>query len=340
MSGSINTSDGEGGREVSDPVMLVKNPTVSVLMLAYNHGPYLAQAIEGVLAQRDDVSIELLIGEDFSTDNTKDIALQYQLKFPEIVRVFEASKNVGPTLNHRRILLAARGAFYAYLDGDDYWMPGKLLQQVSYLQENQKCAAVYTNALTIDENGCQIGIFNDVANGTFNIGELLARGNFLNTSSMVYRSNARDTLLGIDRPSIDYHVHLLLAQDGFLQQIGTPLTVYRLGSTGSMVSTNNEHVRQLYWEAIISVPRALVSDRDLACGIADFLRRVIFRSLRARRISLLRKWVPVALAASPFGIFRTSSLVAVSVIRISFKELIGYLLKDVDSRRVNVLYRH
>lgn len=328
-----------GEYEISDSKLLIEAPVVSVLMLAYNHGLYLAQAIESVLAQQTDLQIELLIGEDCSTDNTRDIALRYQREHPETIRVFMSDKNVGSTLNHRRILLAARGAFYAYLDGDDYWLPGKLMRQVCYLRENSACAAVYTNALTVDQNGNQIGLFNDFSGEQFDLSALLRRGNFLSNSSVVYRATLRDRLLDIEVPSIDYLGHLLMAQAGFLAQISDPLTTYRVGSVGSMIAQDNSRVRQLYWEAIMSVPRKLVTDRDFAYGIANFLRRVVFRSVKLRRLDLLREWLPVVLAASPYGVIRTSLLVVGSVVRITYKDLIGRFDKDAQGRAVKVLYR-
>ncbi|HEY0891958.1 MAG TPA: glycosyltransferase, partial [Cellvibrio sp.] len=70
--------------EVSDPQRLVRAPLVSVLMLAYNHCDTLSQAIEGVVSQCCSFEFELLIGEDASTDNTLDVAIRYQKKYPEI----------------------------------------------------------------------------------------------------------------------------------------------------------------------------------------------------------------------------------------------------------------
>lgn len=339
MTASSKSAALQGDHEISDPALLIKSPVVSVLMLAYNHGPYLEQAIEGVLAQQADIPIELLIGEDCSPDNTREIALRYQRAYPETIRVFTAEKNLGSSLNHRRILLAARGPFHAYLDGDDYWLPGKLVRQVRYLRENSQCAAVYTNALTVDQFGSKIGLFNDVGNERFDLGALLRRGNFLNNSSILYRATSRDVLLGLDVPSIDFRGHLTLARIGFLAQIADPLTVYRIGAIGSMVARSNDRVRQLYWEAIMSVPRELVADHDFACGVADFLRRVIFRALRLRHFGLLQKWAPIAFSASPYGALRTSMLVASSVIRIVYKELLGRLRRNSDGCQIKVLYR-
>ena len=107
--------------ERSDSQRLVKDPLVSVVMITYNHEPYIAQAIEGVLSQETDFPVELIIGEDCSTDRTREIVLEYQRRYPEIIRVLFSEKNVGMHENFRRTPLAARGKYIAFCDGDDWW---------------------------------------------------------------------------------------------------------------------------------------------------------------------------------------------------------------------------
>jgi glycosyltransferase involved in cell wall biosynthesis len=71
------------------------DPLVSVKMITYNHAPYIAKAIEGVLNQKVNFPIELVIGEDCSTDGTREIVSDYQKKYPDIIRVITSDKNVG-----------------------------------------------------------------------------------------------------------------------------------------------------------------------------------------------------------------------------------------------------
>src|SRR3546814_7902501 len=73
-------------REECDLGRLVIDPLVSVLMITYNHAEYLAEAIEGVLNQECDFPFELIIGEDASKDATLEVALDYQKRFPDIIR--------------------------------------------------------------------------------------------------------------------------------------------------------------------------------------------------------------------------------------------------------------
>ncbi|HJO23035.1 MAG TPA: glycosyltransferase, partial [Myxococcota bacterium] len=72
--------------EISDSQVMALEPVVSVYMSTYNHAEYLAQAIEGVRAQRTTFPIELVIGEDCSTDRTREIAIEYQQRHPDLIR--------------------------------------------------------------------------------------------------------------------------------------------------------------------------------------------------------------------------------------------------------------
>ena len=60
-----------------------------------NHENYLEQAVNSVLSQDIDDPIEILIGEDFSSDNTLDVAFSLQSKYPAVIRVISATVNVG-----------------------------------------------------------------------------------------------------------------------------------------------------------------------------------------------------------------------------------------------------
>jgi glycosyltransferase involved in cell wall biosynthesis len=80
------------------------DPLVSVHMITYNHAPYIAQTIEGVLKQKVDFPIELVIGEDCSIDGSREIVLQYQKKYPDIIRLITSDKNVGGKKNSYRTM--------------------------------------------------------------------------------------------------------------------------------------------------------------------------------------------------------------------------------------------
>lgn len=134
-------------QEISDPAVLSKTPLVSVKMCTYNHAPYIAQAIEGVLLQKTTFPIELVIGEDCSTDRTRDIVLDYQRKHPDIIRVIAWRQNVGGIRNGLCMNRTCRGKYIAYCEGDDFWHhPQKLQMQVDYLEGHPRAGLVHTDA--------------------------------------------------------------------------------------------------------------------------------------------------------------------------------------------------
>ncbi len=137
--------------EISDGARLALRPVASVLMLTYNHGAYLSQAIESVLAQKTTFPFEILIGEDCSTDETRAIALKYQREKPDRVRVIAWDSNVGMHRNHNHLMETARGEFIAFCEGDDYWLgTAKLQQQVEFMHAHPECGLVHGNYLNLN----------------------------------------------------------------------------------------------------------------------------------------------------------------------------------------------
>lgn len=129
--------------ECSDQAVLVQKPAVSVIMLAYNHEPWLQQAVESVMGQQLDEPFELLIGEDRSSDSTLDLARSLQQRWPQSIRVIYATTNVGIRDNVLRLLVRARAPVVAFLEGDDYWVCAtKLQQQLALLRSDRSLSCV------------------------------------------------------------------------------------------------------------------------------------------------------------------------------------------------------
>jgi len=129
------------------PKVLAKKPFVSVGMITYNHEDYIGRAIEHVAGQETSFPIELIIGEDCSTDRTREIVFEYQRKYPDLIRIITSESNVGMRRNGLRTYEAARGKYIAFCEGDDYWHhPRKLQTQVDFLESNPEYGLVCSNA--------------------------------------------------------------------------------------------------------------------------------------------------------------------------------------------------
>jgi glycosyltransferase involved in cell wall biosynthesis len=111
-------------------------------MLTYNHAPYIRQAIESVLSQKTSFPFELLIGDDCSTDGTRQIVLEYAAKYPSVIHPILGETNVGARENAKRLYSHCDKKYIALLDGDDYWTDeNKLQKQVDFLEENARFVA-------------------------------------------------------------------------------------------------------------------------------------------------------------------------------------------------------
>ena len=119
----------------------------SVAMITYNHQPYIAQAIEGVLSQKTSFPTELVIGEDCSTDGTREIVLDYKRRYPNKIRLLLWRKNGGQVLNSIETLKAVQGKYIAFCEGDDFFhCPEKLQKQVDFLESHPDYAFVHSDA--------------------------------------------------------------------------------------------------------------------------------------------------------------------------------------------------
>ena len=224
-----------GFTEVSDPAVMSLAPVVSVHMITYNHGPCLAKAIEGVIAQKTDFLIELLIGEDCSTDSTREIALDYQRRYPHLIRVIYSDRNVGMMANLRRVWGACRGEFVAFCEGDDYWIDqDKLREQVVVLSRLKNIDIAFHSCYRKYENE-QKNILSYVRSSTdkvFTLSEVIAgSGDFMPTASLVVR---RSLLISIQNwfdatmpPVGDYFIQIFGSRNGGAYYVNKPMSVYR-----------------------------------------------------------------------------------------------------------------
>lgn len=138
---------------------------VSILMTVYNQEGLISQAVESVLMQDVNFDYEIVIGEDNSTDRTREIVLGFQAEYPEKIRVQlrdpeiserDRARGLGGKTNFVRGLQECEGEYVALLDGDDYWTdPHKLQKQVDFLESHPECSLCFHNAEMFYDDGSQ-----------------------------------------------------------------------------------------------------------------------------------------------------------------------------------------
>jgi glycosyltransferase involved in cell wall biosynthesis len=161
---------------------------VSVVMIAYNVERYIESAVESVLNQIVNFRVELVIGEDCSTDHTREIALKYEKNFPDIIRVLKHPKNIGLTPNCVVTHNACIGKYISLLDSDDYWTnTAKLQLQIDFLEKNLGFSASAHQAdIVFDDLEGEDIVFGSNYDSVLLIKDMLQHRKF-HTSSLVYR---------------------------------------------------------------------------------------------------------------------------------------------------------
>src|SRR5699024_9032968 len=128
------------------------HPAVSVLVMTYNQVDYIKDCLRGILMQRTGFAFEILLGDDDSTDGTREICITYANRYPDKIRLFlhHRANNIHaygqPTAKFNALynFFEAKGKYIALCEGDDCWIdPLKLQKQVDFLEENEDCSLCY-----------------------------------------------------------------------------------------------------------------------------------------------------------------------------------------------------
>jgi|GEM_PF-1190058 Glycosyltransferases involved in cell wall biogenesis len=233
-------------------------------MLAYNVEKYIEAAIDGVLNQQVDFPIELVIAEDCSTDRTRQICDSYAKRFPDVVRVLPSDVNRGISGNTARAFAACRGEYIAVCDSDDIWVdPTKLSRQVTFLDANPQCGAVYTDVEiilsdgTIPENDEYQNVRNKYRSGRI-FSELL-KDNFINNSTSVFRrSFLTNYEIDTDRryTSYDYLLWLHIASQAEIWFMDERSTHYRRHPASASSSIAKLHINRQ--KTLKRIPEVLI----------------------------------------------------------------------------------
>jgi glycosyltransferase involved in cell wall biosynthesis len=166
-------------------------------MITYNHGAYLADAINGVLAQNGNFEVELIIADDCSLDNTQRMVESFSdNKNYNWIKYIRHSSNKGMMANFIWALQQASGNYIALCEGDDYWTDVyKLQRQVDFLENNSDYSGVFHN---VEERWVESGNCN-LYNGSrfFTEPQKITTTNVLGfnivpTCSLVFRKSAFD----------------------------------------------------------------------------------------------------------------------------------------------------
>lgn len=186
---------------------------ISVVCITYNHRPYIRKVLEGIVNQKVNVPFEVIVHDDASTDGTQEIIREYANRYPELIKPIlqefnqtSLGKNVRKEFVHPMI----KGKYYAWTEGDDYWINyNKLQKQFDFMESNPECVLCYHNAINYSPNddtnellikGAVSGYLND--EGII----LLKKGNYPTTSVFARTKDVLSMPEGFWKAPIGDHV--------------------------------------------------------------------------------------------------------------------------------------
>lgn len=129
---------------------------LSIIIPTFNHELYIAKALDSVLMQKTKYKFEVLVGEDMSTDGTREILKKYENDFPGFFNFFYRDHNMfnDKVCNVQDLYLRAKGKYVICLEGDDYWISeDKIERQIEFLENNFDYIAIAHKCIVVDQNG-------------------------------------------------------------------------------------------------------------------------------------------------------------------------------------------
>ena len=226
-------------------------PLISVWVTTYNHFGFIEKCLDSILAQETRYSFEICLGEDESTDGTREICREYAARYPNIIRLFLRDRNdprrarcAGLWLfNFIETFKACRGKYVALCDGDDFWSdPHKLQKQVDYLKQHPECSGCFHKIGQVDKKGRII--HSDMGyplrlQEFYSLDYLLRYSNFSPTLSVVFRNHAQVAPEWIKQaPFADMIVHAGNLQRGDYGFVDEVMGFYRIHGDGLASGTS------------------------------------------------------------------------------------------------------
>lgn len=243
---------------------------ISVCIVCYNQEKYIRQCIESVLSQETSFDVEIIVGDDASTDDTPNIIKSIQGEHPGKIKAIYRKENVGASENCLSLYREATGKYIAHLDGDDYFLPGKLQCQVEFMEKNPKCTVSFHRVKVLSPEGQLRDDYIDLAaipKGGYtrsDVIQLVAVG--INSSKMFRREGM--VIPKVDFPVMDYLFNVYQLRDGVAMFAGDkPLGVYRAGVG---IASSGLETRKLLSRSLLNILGNWPDEARYVCA-ASFL---------------------------------------------------------------------
>ena len=205
------------------------NPLLSILCITYNHDKFIGEAIDSWLEQKIEFQIEIIIGDDCSTDNTV-LEIKKYLKSNNHIKLIERSKNIGFMNNFIDTYKKCNGKYIAICEGDDYWIDkNKLQMQVDFLENNNDYVLTHTNVYTFNNKKTLCQLKPD----SYKYENNIYNKNEISTLTAVFRNfNIDFSEKWLQFMMADWPLWISLSEKGQFKYFGEKTGVYRINPIG------------------------------------------------------------------------------------------------------------
>ena len=216
---------------------------------------------------------EIIVADDYSTDDTLEILSRYQKLYADIINIIPSTANLGITKNYQKAFKECRGKYIAILEGDDYWIsPNKITKQMLFLEANKDCSLCSHQLFIHNEVSNSVTLASVVSREKFNT-EFLINNNFIgNFSSCMYRKDVIDQIPPhlYELNVYDWMFNIVCSLHGYIGYILEPLSVYRLHKQGLWSSAKKQEARKELSISIDEYNKFLNYKYDKEFNIAKF----------------------------------------------------------------------
>lgn len=207
---------------------------ISVIIIGYNQEKYIGKAIDMVLSQNIDRPLQIIIGDDGSTDNTPEVIKAYYKEHPDIIVPILRHQNISANKNYIDCYNRCTGEYIAVCEGDDYWTdPLKLQKQVDFLEANPEYILCFTDSTFYFENEERFEPQPREDVDTLGFKDMLKK-NQVSTLTVLFRNNMISLDEDFGKLSVgDWPLYVLLSQYGKLKRLPIISGVYRVHNSNN-----------------------------------------------------------------------------------------------------------
>lgn len=243
---------------------------LSVGIITYNQQDTIAQTLDSILCQQGDFELEVVVGEDCSTDNTLAICQEYAERYPEQVVLLENTHNLGIMANFARVMKACTGEYVGICAGDDYWCDEhKLQKQLDYFIAHPECGVCTTSGYRYlvrrDEMVEGLAPWNPIEDGDvrrFYFSPDYKGGVYAMPLTMLFRRELLqyidfDTFIERGFPVEDYPMQAIMAQHTLWGHLSDKTVVYRVYSESATFISYDHPKYMQYHRGLMEIRKYL-----------------------------------------------------------------------------------